>query len=264
MKKKSIFYFLLSIIIVLSIPLTTCNAANFNYPQDYTELKEQDDALLDKVWTITFNKEVQIDSSNAACISVYDDNNNKIAIKVTECDDLHSIAITPVQKYNYNSEYYIYIDKKLLSEDSKVLSKNIIIPFNTCSKDEEAKIKVSENLVHNAEGTISSEAVQEAEQAVNNLMEGVSKNMLSKRLNDLNELIDELASKNITDETKANIKNAVNAVNDAEASHKIVDVAKAESSTLILPESKLKQYLLDRINKIPTENGIEPPIYQDK
>ncbi len=91
------------------------------------------DILLDKIWTVKFNKEVDHNSINKDAIYILDENQNKILLDYDIEKD--KVKLTFKEGYKPNTRYTINITNKVKS-DNKNLKQNIIKVFETINEAE--------------------------------------------------------------------------------------------------------------------------------
>lgn len=77
--------------------------------------EDQYNIPLDKVWTITFNKDVDINSINESTIYILDDDQNKVSL--TYEVNGKKVRLIPKENYIPNKEYTIFITKGVKSEN---------------------------------------------------------------------------------------------------------------------------------------------------
>ncbi|MDO4721030.1 MAG: choice-of-anchor D domain-containing protein [Peptostreptococcaceae bacterium] len=96
----------------------------------YVEWEEKVDVPLDKVWTIRLNRELDAKSLSSENISIMDEKNLPLPIKLSLGENLRTILVYPEKDFDPNSTYQLSI-RALLSADGKVLKDNIRMKFTT-------------------------------------------------------------------------------------------------------------------------------------
>ncbi len=117
---------LLVTIIVLSISMMTSVYAD-------KELKLQRNVSLDKIWTIIFNKNVDVSSINENTVYILDNKENKISLEYNVEDN--KVELKYKQGYLSNTQYTIYVTDQVSSENQK-LKEKVKKSFKTIKVDE--------------------------------------------------------------------------------------------------------------------------------
>lgn len=97
------------------------------------ELDLQRNVRLDKIWTIIFNKDVDVDSINKDTIYILDNFQNKILLDYNV--DGKKVELICNGGYEHNSEYTIHITDQVKS-GNKNLKEKVIKPFKTRKIDD--------------------------------------------------------------------------------------------------------------------------------
>ncbi|HAZ38234.1 MAG TPA: hypothetical protein DDX02_08090 [Clostridiaceae bacterium] len=74
---------------------------------------------INKVWTIKFNKCVNINSIDKDGIYIRDISGNKIPVEILPGPDKYSIIVKPAKNYSYGQTYYLFISSDLMQRDAE-------------------------------------------------------------------------------------------------------------------------------------------------
>ena len=74
---------------------------------------------ISKVWTIKFNKCVNINSIDKDGIYIRDISGNKIPVEILPGPDKYSIIVKPAKNYSYGQTYYLFISSDLMQRDAE-------------------------------------------------------------------------------------------------------------------------------------------------
>lgn len=94
------------------------------------------DIGIDKVWTITFNKELNNNTFNNIEI-VEKDTNNNIDLQFNYDDKNKAVKVSAVNGYKYGKTYTMMINSGLRSSDGKIMVQPVKFDFTTENKEEE-------------------------------------------------------------------------------------------------------------------------------
>ncbi|MBC2581880.1 protease complex subunit PrcB family protein [Clostridium sp. DJ247] len=75
----------------------------------WKDLKSYNNVSTNKQWTIKFNKPVMEENVNSLNIYVVDHQGNKVAAKLLLDKDKKSVIVIPVNHYDFNQSYYLFI-----------------------------------------------------------------------------------------------------------------------------------------------------------
>ena len=90
----------------------------------------------DKVWIISFNKDIQLDSRAIKAISVLDDKGDRVQIRLQLGEDKKSILVKPpIRMYNEGKNYTLKIEKDIYSRKGSKLKEEKEIKFSVKNKD---------------------------------------------------------------------------------------------------------------------------------
>lgn len=112
--------------------ISLCNvnvAKNFN---SYNKWEEKNYVPSNKVWTITFNSNLDSNSINTDNLYVLDETmQNKLHISASAVNN--KVILTPIKNYEPGHFYYLVIEKTVLSTSGKQIISPIIMKFNVSS-----------------------------------------------------------------------------------------------------------------------------------
>jgi N-acetylmuramoyl-L-alanine amidase len=127
---KSIFkaFTIMVLTFVLCISMQTIVKAS-----TYTNMDSKKDVVVNKAWTVSFNKPLSATTVNTTNIKVASDNNKYIDIKVSLANNNKNVIVQSVKDYEYNKAYTLIVMEKVKSADGKPLPKEVRMNFNTKS-----------------------------------------------------------------------------------------------------------------------------------
>ncbi len=95
-------------------------------------LPKKNDVDIMKVWTVKFNKEIDLSTAICPNIRVVDAGDNEVDIKVAAGNDGKSAFVYPPDGgYKTNGNYFLRISKNIRSATKKNLTKPVIMEFST-------------------------------------------------------------------------------------------------------------------------------------
>lgn len=99
----------------------------------YTNVGSKKDVVVNKPWTVYFNKPLSVPTVNTTNIKVIDENNKNIDIKVSLANNNKNVIIQAVKNYEYSKTYTLIVTGKVNSVDGKPLPSEVRMSFNTQS-----------------------------------------------------------------------------------------------------------------------------------
>lgn len=128
-----------------------------------------DNVGINKVWKITFNKELDKSTVNNSTIVVTDSSKNIVQTILTVEDNGCTVDIAPVGNYQYGQAYDVTIKKGIKTTDGNVLKEDVNVKFSTKKddasneNDSNSKYTVTIDASHggNDNGVISDSGVKE-------------------------------------------------------------------------------------------------------
>lgn len=84
---------------------------------NWVSLNPYNNVDINKVWTIKFNKRVNINSIDRDGIYIRDISGNKIPVEILSGTDEYSIKVKPAKNYAYGQTYYLFISSDLIQKD---------------------------------------------------------------------------------------------------------------------------------------------------
>lgn len=99
------------------------------------ELQSKSDVPVNKSWTITFTKTLDINSVDNSSVYIEDVDNNKISATIKIINNNKAISITADTNYKSGTQYTIYVTKKVKSSDGINLKDEVIMRFTTVKND---------------------------------------------------------------------------------------------------------------------------------
>lgn len=103
----------------------------------YKILNPQSKVIVDKILTVSFDKQLKESTVNTQNVVVSDSINKNIAVKVSLDSSKKVILIEPVKKYDYGKTYTIYVKKTVKYATGKYLKNGIKMKFTTISKSDD-------------------------------------------------------------------------------------------------------------------------------
>lgn len=100
---------------------------------EFIEIPEKINVSVDKEWAIQFNNEVDETTITPENIYITDSNKNKIEIGISLSNEKDLVNVTPVNHYNYETDYYLYITKDVCSVNGTGLKQLTRMKFTTQS-----------------------------------------------------------------------------------------------------------------------------------
>lgn len=85
--------------------------------KNWRDLKDFDNVLEDKEWTIKFNKSVKNLILNNDTVYVLDSLGNKIDVDLSISYDNKYAKVTPIGNYQYSQTYYLFISKNIFGDE---------------------------------------------------------------------------------------------------------------------------------------------------
>lgn len=149
----------------------------FNFNAKAEVFKDGQIVAKDKIWTITFNRPVQIDANTEQSITVCDSDGNNVSVSLRMGQDDRSIVINPPSAgYESGAVYYLTVDEKMKSQDSKELDNPMTMSFsiqndnsNSTGSAIEFKDKNLEKAVRNSIGKPTGDLTKSDLEKVNTL-----------------------------------------------------------------------------------------------
>jgi N-acetylmuramoyl-L-alanine amidase len=128
---KNIFkaFIIMILTFALSIPMQITVKAS-----TYVDMGLKKDVVVNKPWTVSFNKPLSVATVNTTNIKVVSENNKQIDVKVTLANNNKSIIVKSVENYEFNKTYTLIVTEKVNSADGKPLPKEVRMNFNTKSE----------------------------------------------------------------------------------------------------------------------------------
>ncbi len=108
--------------------IAVCNVIVERKDLEYINLEKAFNTELNKIWTINFNKDVDINSVDSETIYILDENANKVGLYYKV--EGKSVKLIPKEDYKSEKKYNIYITKYVTS-DNKSLKAPTLKEFNT-------------------------------------------------------------------------------------------------------------------------------------
>ncbi len=87
--------------------------------------------VVNKPWTVSFNKPLSLTTVNTTNIKVVDENNKYIDIKVSLANNNKNVIVNPIKNYEYNKKYTLIVTENVKYVAGKHLSKEVRMNFNT-------------------------------------------------------------------------------------------------------------------------------------
>ncbi len=127
---KNIFkaFVIMILSFVLCIPMQIVVKAS-----TYTNMDSKKDVVVNKPWTVSFNKPLSATTVNTTNIKVVDGNNKNIDIKVSLANNNKNVIVQAAKNYEYSNTYTLIVTEKVNSADGKPLPKEVRMNFNTQS-----------------------------------------------------------------------------------------------------------------------------------
>lgn len=116
---------------------------------NYKLWESKKDVGINKVWTITFNKEIDKDTFSNIKI-VEQDTNNNIDLQFNYDDKNKAVKVSSVNGYKYGKTYTMIINSGLRSLDGKIIVQPVKFDFTTENKKEEFA-KVPSSIINNTD-----------------------------------------------------------------------------------------------------------------
>ncbi|KEI03072.1 N-acetylmuramoyl-L-alanine amidase [Clostridium botulinum] len=110
-KRKILLLFLCILSITLGIP-------NKVFAGTYKDMGKKSNVVLDKVWDIKFNKDIDATTINKKNIVVVDDKNNNVSIDV-KYKNSRQVIVSTINNYKPSSNYTMFINEDIKSTDGK-------------------------------------------------------------------------------------------------------------------------------------------------
>ncbi|MBU3143227.1 N-acetylmuramoyl-L-alanine amidase [Clostridium sp. CF012] len=125
---KNIFKALTIMILTFAvfIPMQTTVKAS-----TYVDMGPKNNVVVNKPWTVSFNKPLSPATVNTTNIKVVGENNNYIDIKVSLSNENKKVIVSPVNNYEVNKTYTLIVTNKVKSSDGTPLPKEVRMAFNT-------------------------------------------------------------------------------------------------------------------------------------
>lgn len=99
------------------------------------ELPPQHNISVNKVWNITFNKEINPKTLDRN-ITITDTNGNLVDSSLVLSNDYKTVKVTPKVQYEANKTYIITVNTNIKSLDGSHMSENVTMTFLTQSDEE--------------------------------------------------------------------------------------------------------------------------------
>jgi len=119
-------------LLILIVPCLTV-VENAVAAAEYRTIYKYDNYPVNKVWRVTFNMALDPESVNDASVYVVDSENKRVDIQLKLTDDNKTIEIIPVENYEYDEFYSIFITSQVKSCTNKSLKEPVRVIFNTVS-----------------------------------------------------------------------------------------------------------------------------------
>lgn len=136
MKKKISFILLLTF--MFSLSFGSFNSCAVDETTEIWEVKETDDPI--KKWNIKFSHDLDFSTVNNYTIYIEDEFGNMIEVEVDKGKDEKTVLISPINPYDSNRTYYIFITNKIGSMSKLELTSLYKIPFIYQPKNEDSQI----------------------------------------------------------------------------------------------------------------------------
>ncbi|MGM8215133.1 glucosaminidase domain-containing protein [Bacillaceae bacterium W0354] len=102
------------------------------YAMDFKDWGDREQVTVDKIWTVSFDREMLLESINDFNIYVLnDETEQKHPVTLQLSDDKKVVTITPDEDYQFDTNYTLYITTDVLSTEHKPLREAIKKPFVT-------------------------------------------------------------------------------------------------------------------------------------
>lgn len=127
---KSIFKAIIFMILTFAmcIPMQTTVKAS-----TYTTIGPKNDVVVNKPWTVSFNKPLSASTVNSTNIKVVGEDNKDIPITVSLATNSKNVTVQAVTDYEASKTYTLIVTEKVESQDGKPLPKEVRMNFNTIS-----------------------------------------------------------------------------------------------------------------------------------
>ncbi|EGO88687.2 hypothetical protein CBCST_03861 [Clostridium botulinum C str. Stockholm] len=109
--KKILVLFLCMVSIAWGIP-------NKVFASTYKDMGKKSNIVLNKVWNIKFNKDIDATTINKKNIVVVDDKNNNVSINV-KYKNSRQVEVSSINSYKPSSNYTMFINEDIKSTDGK-------------------------------------------------------------------------------------------------------------------------------------------------
>ncbi|MCB2291720.1 N-acetylmuramoyl-L-alanine amidase [Clostridium sp. CS001] len=96
----------------------------------FASMNPKKDVLVDKPWTVSFNKPLSTSSVNPTNIKLVGESNKNIDIKVTLANGNKNVIVQPVKDYEYSKSYTLIVTQKVTCEDGQPLGKEVRMNFD--------------------------------------------------------------------------------------------------------------------------------------
>jgi N-acetylmuramoyl-L-alanine amidase len=97
----------------------------------YTNMESKKDVLVNKPWTVSFNKPLSVSTVNTENIKVIGENNEYKEIKVSLANSNKNVIIEPIKNYEPYKTYTVIVTENVNCADGKPLSKEVRMDFTT-------------------------------------------------------------------------------------------------------------------------------------
>ena len=137
MRKVFKVFIIMILALIVCIPMQTIvNASTI------TNMAAKKDVVVSKIFTVSFNKTLNVSTVNTTNIKVISEGNTYIGIKVSLASSKKSVVVQPVKSYEYNKKYTLIVKSQVKSSDGKFLPNEVRMAFTTKSAPITAKYKI--------------------------------------------------------------------------------------------------------------------------
>lgn len=136
---KNIFkaFVIMGLAFVLSLPMQMVVKAS-----TYTNMNSKKDVIVNKPWTVSFNKALSAGTVNTTNIKVIGEDNKYIDISVSLENGNKSVVVQSVKNYESNKTYTLIVTEKVKSVDGQPLPKEVRMNFVTINEPTKEPIEV--------------------------------------------------------------------------------------------------------------------------
>lgn len=98
-------------------------------PFSGSELSHRTDIEPEKIWTIVFNKEVDVSTVNEDSVRIFTENGMPVTVQLDYKPCYHKVIVNPLIPYEAGSSYYLYIEDSILAKTGQSLQQAVRMKF---------------------------------------------------------------------------------------------------------------------------------------